>query len=191
MPERASPLAGHAVPGRFGLIGPEGPGVRLSERRPESIWLIAAWPDRLEAAGTAAARAAGVERAPGPGASAAGEGGTLMRVEPLKWLLVSEREIPRPEVPADDGSVLELGHARAVIRVAGPRAGDLMARMVPLDLRPAHFPEGSVASSVLHHQGVTILARDGGYEVLALRSLGLAVWEALVEAAAQFGVEIA
>ena len=191
MPERASALEGHAAPGKFGLIGPDGPGVRLSERRLESIWLVAAWPDRLEPAGAAAARAAGVDAAPGPGASATGEGGTLLRVEPLKWLLVSEREVPRPEVESDDGTVLELGHARTAIHVSGPRAGDLMARMVPLDLRPAAFPEGAVATSALHHVGVTILARNGGYDVLVPRSFGLALWETLFEAAAQFGVEIA
>lgn len=191
MPERASALEGHTGPRRFGLIGPDGPGIRLSERRLASIWLIAAWPDRLAEAGAAAARAAGADAAPGPGASAGGKGGTLMRVEPLKWLLVSEGESPRPRLDAADGTVLDLGHARTVIRVSGPRAVELMARMVPLDLRPTAFPEGSVSSSVLHHVGVTVMARDGGFDLLVLRSLGLAVWETLVESAGQFGAEIA
>jgi sarcosine oxidase subunit gamma len=191
MVERVSALAGHTAPMHFGLIGPEGPGVRLSERRLGSIWLIAGWPDRLPQAGAAAARAAGVAAAPGPGASASGAGGTLMRVEPLKWLLIGEHEIPRPALEPADGTLLELSHARTVIHVSGPRAAELMARMVPLDLRPAKFPEGSVAASVLHHVGVTVLARGGGFDLLVPRSFGLAVWEMLVESAAQFGAEIA
>ncbi|HUF87131.1 MAG TPA: sarcosine oxidase subunit gamma family protein [Thermohalobaculum sp.] len=191
MPERASPLEGHDAPRRFGPTGPDGPGVRLSERRLASVWLIAAWPDRLAAAGAAAAKAAGVEAAPGPGASATGEGGTLMRVEPLKWLLIGEAETARPGLDPADGTVLELGHARTVLHVAGPRAVELMARLVPLDLRPAKFPEGAVAGTVLHHVGVTILARDGGFDLLVLRSFGLAVWETLIDTAAQFGAEIA
>ena len=133
----------------------------------------------------------GVDAAPGPGASATGPGGTLLRIEPLKWLLISEDEIDAPALDAADGTVLELSHARTVIHVSGPKALDLMARMVPLDLRPATFPEGSVASTGLHHMGVTILARDGGFDILVLRSFGLALWETLVDSASQFGAEIA
>ncbi len=191
MVERASALEGHNAPRQFGLIGPGGPGIRLSERRLASAWLIAAWPERLTETGAAAAKAAGVDAAPGPGASATGPGGTLLRAEPLKWLLVGEDETARPALDAADGTVLELSHARTAIHVSGPKALDLMARMVPLDLRPAVFPEGSVANTGLHHLGVTILARDGGFDILVLRSFGLAVWETLVESAAQFGAEIA
>jgi len=190
MVERASALEGHDTPRKFGLIGDTGPGIRLTERRLASAWLIAAWPERLAAAGATAATAAGVDAAPGPGASATGPGGTLLRTEPLKWLLVSETETPRPVLNEADGTVLELSHARTVIHVSGPKAPDLMARMVPLDLRPAAFPEGSVANTALHHVGVTLLARDGGFDILVLRSFGLAVWEALTDSAAQFGAEI-
>jgi len=190
MVERASSLKGHDTPRRFGLTGPDGPGIRLSERRLASVWLIAGWPDRLARAGAAAAAVAGVEAAPGPGASATGAGGTLLRTEPLKWLLISEAETARPQLKETDGTVVELGHARTVIHVGGPKAGALMARMVPLDLRPAAFPEGSVASTGLHEVGVTILARDGGFDILVLRSYGLSVWRTLIDSAAQFGAEI-
>jgi heterotetrameric sarcosine oxidase gamma subunit len=191
MVERASALEGHNAPRRFGPINASGPGVRLSERHLANAWLIAAWPERLVEAGAVAASAADVDAAPGPGASATGPGGTLLRTEPLKWLLVSEADTPRPSLDEADGTVLELSHARTVIHVAGPRALDLMARMVPLDLRPRVFPDGAVASTILHHLGVTLLARDGGFDILVLRSFGLAVWETLIESAAQFGAEIA
>ncbi len=191
MVERASALEGHNAPRQFGLIGRGGPGIRLRERPLASLWLIAAWPERLAETGAAAAKAAGVDTAPGPGACVTGTGGTLLRAEPLKWLLISEDEIARPALDAADGTVLELSHARTVIHVSGPDALDLMARMVPLDLRPAAFPEGSVANTGLHHVGVTIVARDGGFDIFVLRSFGLAVWEILIESAAQFGAEIA
>jgi sarcosine oxidase subunit gamma len=191
MVERASSLEGHNAPRKFGLIGTEGPGIRLTERPIASVWLLAAWPERLAKTATAAAKAAGVKAAPGPGQSATGEGGTLLRTEPLKWLLISESDTPRPALPEADGTVLELSHARTVIHVSGPKALDLMARMVPLDLRPAAFPEGAAANTTLHHLGVTVLARDGGFDILVLRSFGLAVWETLIDSAAQFGAEIA
>ncbi|HSF94644.1 MAG TPA: hypothetical protein VLA52_06410 [Thermohalobaculum sp.] len=190
MVERASALEGHNSPRRFGLIGGTGPGIRLSERPIASAWLIAAWPERLAETAAAAAAAAAVDAAPGPGRSATGKGGSLLRIEPLKWLLVSEAETPAPALDAADGTVLELSHARTVIHVSGPKALDLMARMVPLDLRPAAFPDGAVATTALHHIGVTLLARDGGFDILVLRSFGLAVWETLIDSAAQFGAEI-
>jgi heterotetrameric sarcosine oxidase gamma subunit len=191
MVERTSALEGHNTPRQFGPIGQDGPGIRLHERAISSLWLIAAWPERLAQAGAAAAQAAGVDTAPGPGLSATGPNGTLLRAEPLKWLLVGEGEIAQPALDATDGTVLELSHARTVIHVAGPSAVDLMARMVSLDLRPAVFTDGSVASTGLHHVGVTILARDGGFDIFVLRSYGLAIWETLIESAAQFGAEIA
>ena len=191
MVEPASALEGHDTPRQFGPIGEDGPGISLSERRLASLWLIAAWPERLAQTGAAAAQAAGVDTAPGPNIYATGPGGTLLRVEPLKWLLVGEGEIAQPALDAADGTVLELSHARTVIHVAGPNAAGLMARMVSLDLRPAAFPDGSVASTGLHHMGVTILARDGGFDIFVLRSFGLAIWETLIESAAQFGAEIA
>ncbi|MCP5156052.1 MAG: sarcosine oxidase subunit gamma [Ectothiorhodospiraceae bacterium] len=190
MVERASALEGHNAPRRFGLIPPSGPGIRLSERPVLGIWLAAAWPDRLAETGAAAAAAAGADAAPGPGQSATGRRGTLLRIEPLKWLLISEDDIPTPSLAEADGTVLELGHARTVIHVSGPSAADLMARLVPLDLRPGTFPEGSVASTRMHQMGVTILARDGGYDLFCLRSFGLAAWTLIGEVAAQFGAEV-
>jgi heterotetrameric sarcosine oxidase gamma subunit len=191
MVERASALEGHNAPRQLGLIGPGGPGIYLSERDIASAWLVAAWPERLAVTGATLALAAGVAAAPGPGASATGPGGTLLRVEPLKWLLISESEITDPPVDTADGTVLELSHARTVIHVTGPKVLDLMARMVPIDLRLKNFPEGSVTNTALHHLGVTILARDGGFDILVLRSFGLAIWEILIDSAAQFGAETA
>ena len=60
MVERASALEGHNTPRQFGPVGPDGPGIRLSERPVASLWLIAAWPERLSQTGVAAANAAGV-----------------------------------------------------------------------------------------------------------------------------------
>ena len=190
MVERASALQGHDNPRRFGVIGADGPGVRLTERRLDSAWLVAAWPERLAQTATVAAKAAGVDAAPGPGQSATGSTGTLLRTEPLKWLLISETPVERPPLDGADGTVLELGHARTVIHIAGPALADFMARMVPLDLRPQAFPDGAVANTGMHHMGVTLLARDGGIDILVLRSFGLAAWDALIEVAAQFGGEI-
>lgn len=189
MVDRVSALQGALSPGRHGAASGE-PGVRLSERRPGAIWQVTAWPDRLAEAGAAAAAAAGLDAAPGPGRAGFGEDTVVMRTEPLRWLLVSDAETPAPTLSAEDGTLLDLGHARTVIRVEGARSVDLMARMAPLDFRPKAFPEGTVATSAIHHIAATILARTGGFDVFVYRSFGLAIFEHIAETAEQFGVEV-
>lgn len=191
MVERVSALAGHLGPRRLGIVGDAGPGIRLSERRIASLWQVAAWPGRVAEAGRAAAVAAGAEAAPKPGQSAAGGAGTLLRTEPLKWLLVAERALPRPAVEAADATLLDLSHARTVLRIEGSAALDLLSRLVPLDLRPRSFPEGRVAASGLHHVGVMLHRRGPGFDLYLPRSFALSLFEHIAEAAAQFGAEIA
>jgi len=189
MADRVSALAGHDAPRRIGRDGGE-PGVRISERRLESLWLISAWPGRLAQAGRAAAAAAGAPQAPAPCQSVTGSEAVLLRTEPMKCLMASARPLPRPAIAAEDGAALDLSHARTVIRVVGPAMREVLARLVPLDLRSNQFPKGAVAGSGIHHVGVTLHHRDGGVDIYVPRSFGLAIWEEVLEAAAQFGAEV-
>jgi heterotetrameric sarcosine oxidase gamma subunit len=186
-----SPLEGHLAPGRSGLVTGAGPGIRLSERRIASLWQVAAWPGRLSQAGAAAAAAAGAPEAPGPGRSAAGGTATLMRIEPLKWWLVAGADLDRPALDGQDGTVLDLSHARTVIRVEGPATEALMARLAAVDLRERAFPEGAVAATGMHHVSVMLHRRAGGIEIHVFRSFALSLWEHIGEVAAQFGAEVA
>ncbi|HUF55602.1 MAG TPA: hypothetical protein VMM55_03480 [Thermohalobaculum sp.] len=190
MVARRSALEGHLGPGRRGLDVPE-PGVRLSERRAGALWQVTAWPDRLGDAGAAAAAEAGVEAAPGPLRAAFGDGAVLMRTEPLRWLIVAEAEMAAPALDAEVGTLLDLGHARTILQIEGPEARALMARLAPLDFRPDAFPEGTVATSAVHHVAVTMLARGDGFDLLCFRSFGLALFEHVAEIAGQFGLEVA
>lgn len=187
--DRRTALDGLTAPRRLGLIT-DTPGLRVAEAPVRALWQISAWPQRLAAAGTAAARAAGVAAAPGPGRALTGPGGTLMRIEPMRWQLVADREGPRPDLDPGDGTVLDLGHARTRLRLSGPAAADTLARLMPLDLRPHVAPEGTVATSLVHHLSVTVLVQGGGYDLMVVRGFGQALWEHVLEIGAQFGVEI-
>ncbi|GMG84061.1 hypothetical protein LNKW23_32750 [Paralimibaculum aggregatum] len=193
MVERVSALAGHLAPRQLGIVGAGGPGLTLSERRLSSLWQIGAWPGRVGAVGAVVAAAAGTEAAPKPGRAATGGAAAALRTEALKWLLLSEAPAPalaRPEVAGEDGTVLELSHARTVIRVAGSARGELMARLLPLDLRPGRFGAGQVAVSAMHGVGMIVLGREEALDLLVLRSFALTAWEQLLETGAQFGIEI-
>ncbi|MEL6476908.1 MAG: hypothetical protein AAFR17_06215 [Pseudomonadota bacterium] len=186
MVERISALDGLEMPLHFG------PDLTLFERRVGSIWQITAWHGQVAEAGAVAAAACGVAEAPAALSALTGAQGDLLRIDPLRWLWVSETPQPMPGTDGA-GTVLDLSHARTVIRVEGAAMPDLMARMVPLDLRPAAFGPGQVATSGIHHvavmlQGQAGQGQVGAVDLFCFRSFGRAIWEHLAESAAQFAV---
>ncbi len=60
----------------------------------------------------------------------------------------------------------------ARIRLKGPGSAAVLARLVPLDLRPAAFAEGQVARSGLNHM-MMILLRSGAesFDIMVFRSM--------------------
>ena len=187
MAERASALDGHLVDGVSGIVTGDGPGVTLELLRDLVLHQVAAWPDTLNAAGAALARATGTDAAPGPGRSVEAGGVAILRIDPLKWWIVGAGA---PPLEPSDGAALDLSHSRTRIRVNGPDATALLNRFLPLDLKDSAFPEGSVASSALHHVGVTLWRSAAGHELFIPRGFALSCWEVLLESARQFGVEV-
>lgn len=197
MLERVSALAGHTQTGRFGDLGPGGPGVTLSEIRDAGPVQIAAWPDTLPAVGAMLAELAGAGAAPGPGRSAAGPNGTLLRMQPLAfWLTGADAAIVATAmaIETETGSALDLTHSRAVIRIEGRRAAELLNRGLSLDLSPAAFPTGTCATGAIHHVGVQLHRRDNGtktsFDLYIPRSFAVSIWAFLTETAAQWGYQV-
>ena len=187
MVERVSALDGHIHPGISGIQCDEGPGVTLELMRDLVLSQVAAWPDTLDAAGTAVASALSMDAMPGPGQSTMSGEQAVLRIEPLKWWIVGAAA---PELGPETGATLDLSHSRTRIRVSGRNATDLLNRFLPLDLRQSRFPAGSVASSALHHVGITLWRSEAGYELFFPRGFALSCWEVLEESARQFGLEV-
>ncbi len=186
--ERVSALAGHYHTGRFGAKGVNGAaGVVLADVHGLVLHQVAAWPQTIDAVGSAAASAVGAKSAPGPGAAATGKTGSLLRIEPLKWLVYATLA---PSLPVEQGVILDLSHSRTHVRIHGDQAVALLNRHLPLDLRENSFPVGAVASTAFHHCGVILWRSGEGYELFLPRGFALALWEMLVESAQQFGVEV-
>ena len=76
--------------------------------------------------------------------------------------------------PGLDGlaAVVDLSDAQVCVLVEGPAARDVLARLVPLDLRDVAFPEGATARSLVNHMTATLtrVAPDA-WEVMAMRSM--------------------
>jgi sarcosine oxidase subunit gamma len=192
-----SALAGAAVPGRFGR--PDGgPGVVIAERVGLGLATLAARKGQAGALAAAVQDAYGVDLpessvvAQGPAVSFIGQG-------PGQWLAVSETfandALARDLSARLQGlaSVSDQSNGRTVLRLSGPRARDVLAKGLPIDLHPRVFVVGSAATSSIGYMGVLLWQVDDEptYDIAVFRSVSLSFWHWLTASAAEFGYEVA
>lgn len=183
-PVRESALAGHLQTGHFGSAGT---GVTIAEIRDLSLWQLAVWPDSVESVASQVARDFNLSGVPGFGEVNGDASTALMRIEPLKFWVFGA------QVSSEDSAlsvVLDLSHSRTHIRLTGPRATSVLNSFLPLDLRQSAFPMNRVASSAIHHVGVTLWHSDAGYDLFVPRGFAVSVWELLYLTALQYGVTV-
>ncbi len=198
MVDRVSALDAVFEPGLLGVTPLGDPGIRLRQIRNLRILQIATWPDSVGRLSAAFMDAPGGVPAPGPGAWVRWGGGRLARVEPLKWWLVGTGDessgVVAPEFSPEIAVGLDLSHSRTGIRISGPRTAELLMRFMAIDLRADSFSPGSIATGLFDHVAATVLCddADGGlqFDLLFPRTFAESCWLELVEAAAQFGVEL-
>jgi sarcosine oxidase subunit gamma len=100
------------------------------------------------------------------------------------------------EPPALEGAaVTDQSDGWAALALSGAGAVDVLARLVPVDLRLAAFPVGRVIRTQLNHMNVVILrAGDHAFEILVFRSMARTAWHELETTmhmvAARMGVKI-
>ncbi len=116
---------------------------------------------------------------PPPGRVVVADGARLLWTGPGK-VLVLGRAVPDLSGIA---AVVEQGDGIACVVLGGPMGRDVLARLVPLDLRDRAFPEGATARTLLNHMAVT-LTRVGqeAWEVMAMRSMAATLVRELREA---------
>lgn len=164
--------------------------VSIREILPFSLTQVSGWPETLGTAGRAAAKMAGMSKPTDPGKCRSGKSARLLRVEPLKWWVLSDG-LRLPELPknltAKSGCLLDLSHSRTWLKISGDQAPSLLNRFLPLDLREDSFPLGQVATTAFHHIGVTLWREKEAYHLLLPRSFAASLAEMLEESAKQFG----
>ena len=189
-----SALAGLAVPGRYGKQGGE-PGVTIAERLGLGLATVAA---RKGVPLRAAVKASyGVDLpddstvVPGPEVSFVGYG-------PGQWLAVSET-LRNDSLAKELGqslkglaSISDQSGGRTVLRLAGPRAREVLAKGLPIDLHPRAFVPGNATTSTISLMGVQLWQVDATptYDIALFRSLSASFWRWLTGSAAEFGYEV-
>jgi sarcosine oxidase subunit gamma len=169
------------VQGRFGADKGE-PGVEFSLRHPASIVAIIARKGKEAelAAAVAGLKAVGVHWAGADQyyavADGLGEGALYRQLR---------------ESLAGLASVSDQSHGRVIIRVAGPKVRELLAKGTPVDLHKDEFPLGQSAVTQMAHVGVH-LTRSGedAFELSVFRGFAESFWEWLTQQAEEFGYQV-
>lgn len=179
MLEVRSALADVAIPGRYGAIRPEGPGVRLAEVRGRALLQLAGWPDSFASA---------IDRLIG----VIGDGHAVVPVGAERvWILADAPAIGdrlRGAFTSGEAVVLDLSHSRTVLTIEGRRVREVLAKGVPVDLHTDTFTVGAAAQTVVDHVGVLI--RGVGperFEIYVPRSYARSFWHWIAGSAAEFG----
>lgn len=161
-----------------GVAMPAAEGVALTAVEPGAVTSVAPFRGGDEAV----AGALGLGELPEPGLAVAAGGGRLAWWGEGRWLLLGAEV---PDGVAARAAVVPQGDGVAWARLEGPLARDVLARLVPLDLREGAFPVGAVARTLLNHMAVT-LWREGAeaWSILAMRSMAATVAREVGEAVA-------
>ncbi len=129
------------------------------------------------------------------------EGGLIVGSAPGEWTLFgapgAERRLAEraaDEVPTGKGAVFDLTHGRAAMRITGSRAATLLAKVCAIDLAEEMAPDGAAFRSSVA-KVVTDVVRDeiGGqrsYLIHCDRALGQYLFDALLDAGAEFDIEV-
>lgn len=151
-------LAGHAPVTHLGTT--------LAEADPGPITSIAAFPGQMKKL----AKALG--HFPAPNTHAQG----------LVWTGPEQAFLLGRAAPDLSGlaAVTDQSGGWACLSLTGPRAADVLMRLVPLDLR--QLGPGQAARAPLGHMSAVLMGEDGGFRILVFRSMARTAWHEIEEA---------
>ena len=193
MPEVCYPLDGIAVPGSFGAIRAEAPGVELTVRRGLAMCQLMA---RMGQSQALAERFGIVGTA---GQSTTTHDFVALPLAPGRWMLISERGGRDGAFTRQIGATAsglgyasEQSHGRQSIRLSGPAARDVMAKACRLDLDPSVTGPGFVAQTQMVGIGVLIHMVDETptYDLLVFSGFAEDFWTWATGAAGEFGYRV-
>jgi heterotetrameric sarcosine oxidase gamma subunit len=93
-----------------------------------------------------------------------------------------------------DVSVVDVGSAWTVLRLAGPAAPALMTELAPVSVDPRTFAEGSIAQGSLVNVRAIVRRHDAaigpGYTILVARDEAAYAWSAIVDLGRDHGLRV-
>ena len=188
-----SAWAGIVQAGRYGAPHGE-PGIRLSLREDLSLATVIAAEGQEAAVKEIVSARLGLSL-PEAGKASIQDERRLVWSGPRQWLALDEPGGLDGLAAALQGvaAVSDQSGSRALLRIGGCDARNLLAKGIALDLHPRAFRAGSAATTVLAHLGVQLWQVDDApaYELAVGRSFTGSLWSWLSEAGAEFGIAVA
>lgn len=191
-----SALAGIAQPGRHGRAA-GAPGVTIAVIDTLAEATIIARKGRTAAASAAALKAFGAALPKTPSFIAA-KAVTFFWTGPGQWWAQARTtattglEKDLTTALGDTAAVTDQTGGRVILRLTGPRARDVLAKGVPIDLHPARFAPGDAAVTLAGHVGIALALLDEAptFELAVSRSWAASLWRWLAASAGEYGYEV-
>lgn len=142
--------------------------VTLSEETPAQITHLAPF-NGQDKAFSAALKAAHGMAAPAPGRSSGKATSRALWFGRGQWMLVG----PAADASLNDvAAVTDQSDAWAVVRLEGAGSEDVLARLVPADLRRATFPRGRTARTLVQHMSASVTrVGENAFQIMVFRSM--------------------
>jgi heterotetrameric sarcosine oxidase gamma subunit len=190
-----SALDGVVAAGRRGRRTGD-PGVVVSEVRGVGLATVTARKGRREALVDAARAAFGAELPSLPRCVAARDTAFVWS-GPDQWLayrhpsLAQSMEGALAEPLAEFAAIVDQSHGRTILRVAGPRVREALAKGLAIDLHPREFKTGYAAVTAVAQIAVHFWQTDDRptYQFAVPRGFALSFWHWLEASAAEYGLE--
>jgi sarcosine oxidase subunit gamma len=184
------------VPGHYGAEV-DVPGIVISEHADLALASVMGRKGRTSDLCARVKEAFGVDLPLTPRRVAAGQVHFIW-AGPGRWLAEAPNEMPNTfernlrDALSGTASVTGQSDGRSIIRVSGPKAREMLAKGVPLDLDPSVFGPGDTAMTVVAHINVHLWQSEEApaYEFVVFRSFAASFCEWLLEASAEFGVVV-
>lgn len=150
----------------------------LSEETPDPVTSIAPFKGQSEAVSERLESALGL-KFPAPNRSASKSGARIVWAGQGRALLMGAAA---PDL-AGLAALTDQSDANAIVTLKGEGAEDALARLVPVDLRAAHFKRGHTARTLLGHMSASI-TRTGAdsFEIMVFRAMAGTLVHELTEA---------
>ena len=198
MAEFQSSLTSRLTPGIYGAAAAPSP-LTLSERSLGHFFQIAGWPDNFGGKVDPVLTALGFSELGPVGVAQEAGSHCLFRVGPERLLIHSDSpaawELTTGAADTRSITLLDLSHARTIVRIEGPAACDLLMRLVSLDLDKNVFREGRFALTginavpvMLHRLAAEI--RSPIYDLFIPYSWAASLWDLICKASQPFGYQV-
>ncbi len=195
----SSALAGMLTIGRQGR--PDGPpGLVICERAHLSLVSVIARKGEGSALASLVKSAYGIDLPTTPrlvgGPMPDGREISFIWSGPDQWLAYAEGA---PDIESEltmalgrRAMIVDQSDGRCLLRLSGPKARQVLAKGIGLDLDARVFKPGDVALTMAAHIAVQLWQIDAkpSYEIAMFRSLAVSFWHWLSASAAEFGYEV-